>query len=64
MARMTHGEIKMVYEHHNYTKEDIVIQLHDVARAVEKEIGEGKISKELRRTADKISDLIKVHRNE
>jgi hypothetical protein len=49
----------MVYEHHNYNKEDIVIQLHDAARAVEKTVGSGELSKDIRRCADRLNELLK-----
>ena len=50
----------MVYEHHNYNKEDIVVQLHDAARAVEKEVGKGKLSQDIRQCADRLNDLLKA----
>lgn len=53
----------MVYEHHDYSAEDIVIKLHDAARAVEKEVGQGKLSKEIRESADKLNELLKGRKN-
>ena len=38
---------------------DKIIQLHDIARAVEQEIGVGKLSKSIREAADKLSELLK-----
>ena len=53
----------MVYEHHNYQAEDIVIQLHDAARVVEKEVGKGKLSKDIRKCADQLNELLKGRKN-
>lgn len=39
--------------------EYLVIRLHDIAREVEKQIGFGDLSKEIRRCADRLSDLNK-----
>ena len=36
-----------------------VIDLHNIARTIEKEIGTGKLSVECRRLADRLSDIIK-----
>lgn len=36
-----------------------VIQLHDIARVVEKEIGTGQLSDDIRRCADRLNTLIK-----
>ena len=53
----------MVYEHHSYRAEDIVIQLHDAARAVEKEVGQGKLSKDIRECADRLNDALRERKN-
>jgi hypothetical protein len=52
----------LVYEHHEYQQEDLVIKLHDVARSVEKELGKGKLSKDIRECADKLNVLVKSKR--
>ena len=52
----------MVYEHHGYQQEDMIIKLHDVARSVEKELGKGKLSKDIRECADKLNALVKSKR--
>ena len=49
----------MVYEHHDYQAEDIVIKLHDAAREVEKEVGKGELSKNIRECADRLNDVLK-----
>ena len=49
----------MVYEHHDYQNEDMIIKLHDVARQVEKELGTGDLSKNIRKCADQLNVLIK-----
>lgn len=36
-----------------------VIELHNIARTIEQEIGTGKLSIECRRLADRLSDVIK-----
>ena len=36
-----------------------VIDLHNIARTIEQEIGTGKLSVECRRLADRLSDIIK-----
>jgi hypothetical protein len=38
----------------NLTLVDAVIQLHDIARLVEKEIGEGNLSHDIRNVADRL----------
>lgn len=37
-----------------------VIELHDIARLVEQEIGQGQLSMDLRNCADRLAMLIKV----
>lgn len=37
---------------------EAVIQLHDIARQVEKEIGIGELSRDIRKCADRLSDVI------
>lgn len=39
---------------------DAVIQLHNIARQVENEIGIGKLSEDIRNAADRLHSLIKV----
>jgi hypothetical protein len=39
--------------------EYLVIRLHDIAREVEQKIGVGELSQDIRRCADKLSDLNK-----
>lgn len=42
---------------HNPEINDQIVRLHDIARVVEKEIGIGELSKEIRDCADKLSEL-------
>jgi len=42
------------------TLNDAVIQLHYIAGLVEKEIGQGQLSDDIRKNANSLSDLIKV----
>ena len=36
-----------------------VIQLHDIARQVEQEIGNGSLAEDIRKAADKLNELVK-----
>jgi hypothetical protein len=38
---------------------DAIIQLHDIARLVEHEIGHGALSEDIRQCADRLNALIK-----
>jgi hypothetical protein len=38
---------------------DKIIQLHDIARAVEQELGVGQLSEDIRKAADRLSALLK-----
>ena len=38
---------------------DKIIQLHDIARAVEQELGICELSKNIRKAANRLSDLLK-----
>ena len=40
--------------------EYLVIQLHDIARKVEQQVGGGELSKNIRQCADRLSDLNKA----
>lgn len=39
---------------------DAVVQLHDIARSVEQEIGIGQLSQDIRDAADRLNVLLKV----
>jgi hypothetical protein len=39
--------------------EYLVIRLHDIAREVEQQVGVGELSQDIRRCADRLSDLNK-----
>jgi hypothetical protein len=39
---------------------DSVIQLHDIARLVEQEVGQGQLSADLRDCADRLAMLLKI----
>lgn len=43
---------------------DAVIQLHNIARLIEQEIGSGKLSEDIRNTADRLQMLIKIETKE
>jgi hypothetical protein len=38
---------------------DKIIQLHDIARAVEQQLGVGQLSEDIREAADRLSALLK-----
>jgi hypothetical protein len=40
--------------------EDAIVALHDIARIVEQEVGTGKLSKDIRKCADRLNDIIKA----
>jgi hypothetical protein len=41
------------------TLEDAVIKLHDLARIIESELGVGQLSQDVRRSADRLSEVIR-----
>jgi hypothetical protein len=42
----------------NYELEDKIIQLHDIARIVEQQVGRGQLSEDIRKTADRLSEIV------
>ena len=38
---------------------DEIIKLHDIARKIEQEIGEGQLSEDIRKSADRLNELLK-----
>lgn len=42
----------------NYELEDKIIQLHDIARIVEKQVGVGQLSEDIRKAADRLSEIV------
>lgn len=38
---------------------DEIIKLHDIARKIEKELGVGKLSEDIRKAADRLNVLLK-----
>jgi hypothetical protein len=40
--------------------EDAIIALHNIARVVERQLGTGKLSKDIRKCADRLNDTIKA----
>ena len=55
MEKMMQDEINEI---ELVTLQDDVIQLHDIARHIEKTIGKGQLSDDLRSLADKLSELV------
>lgn len=51
MVRMMQGETNMLSED--------VIKLHDIARKIEQEIGIGQLSEDIRKSADRLNELLK-----
>ena len=52
MVRMTQEEINM-------TLDEAIINLHDIARLIEKEIGKGNLSDDIRQCANRLNFVIK-----
>jgi hypothetical protein len=42
----------------NYELGDNVIQLHDIARGVEQQLGVGQLSEDIRKVADRLSEIL------
>jgi hypothetical protein len=42
----------------NYELEDKIIQLHDIARIVEQQVGQGTLSEDIRKAADRLSEIV------
>jgi hypothetical protein len=42
----------------NYELEDKIIQLHDIARVVEQQVGVGQLSEDIRNVADRLSEIL------
>jgi hypothetical protein len=42
----------------NYELEDKIIQLHDIARVVEQQVGVGQLSKDIRNVADRLHEVL------
>jgi hypothetical protein len=38
---------------------DKIIQLHDIARAIEQQLGQGQLSEDIRKAADRLNELLK-----
>ena len=49
----------MVIDYKYDTLDQVVIKLHDLARIVEREIGTGLLSKDIRKSADRLNELLK-----
>jgi hypothetical protein len=43
----------------NMDFKDEIIKLHDIARKVEQEIGQGQLSEDIRKAADRLNELLK-----
>jgi hypothetical protein len=49
----------MFIDHKYDTLDQAVIKLHDLARIVEREIGVGLLSEDIRKSADRLNELLK-----
>jgi hypothetical protein len=49
----------MFIDHKYDTLDQVVIKLHDLARIVESEIGVGLLSEDIRKSADRLNELLK-----
>jgi hypothetical protein len=38
---------------------DEIIKLHDIARKIEQEVGKGQLSEDIRKSADRLNELLK-----
>ena len=43
----------------NKTLDERVIELHDIARQIEQELGQGQLTDDIRKAADRLSALLK-----
>lgn len=50
---------KMMLEETKFNLLDSVIKLHDIARLIEQEIGQGNLSDDVRNCADRLNVLLK-----
>jgi hypothetical protein len=48
----------MMLEEIKMNLQDKIIQLHDIARAIEQEIGVGQLSEDIRKAADRLSEVL------
>jgi hypothetical protein len=42
------------------TLDDAVMEMHDIARLVEKEIGTGNLSRDIREVADRLNEVLRM----
>ncbi len=49
----------MITDYKYDTLDEVVIKLHDLARIIEREVGQGQLSDDVRNSADRLADLIK-----
>ena len=59
MVKMMQDAIKTLNEIELVMLDEEVIQLHNIARHIEKTIGVGSLSEDIRRAADRLNELIK-----
>jgi hypothetical protein len=48
----------MIVDYTHDTLDEVVIKLHDLARIIESEIGIGQLSNDVRRSADRLSEIV------
>ncbi len=49
----------MITDYKYDTLDEVVIKLHDLARIIEREVGQGQLSDDVRNSADRLANLIK-----
>ena len=49
----------MIIDYKYDTLDEVVIKLHELARIVEREVGEGSLSHDIRNCADRVNALLK-----
>jgi hypothetical protein len=48
----------MIVDYQHDTLDEVVIKLHDLARIIESEIGVGQLSNDVRKSADRLSEIV------
>ena len=48
----------MIVDYKYDTLDEVVVKLHDLARIIESEIGIGQLSNDVRKSADRLSEIV------
>jgi hypothetical protein len=60
---VVHGVLNSQRQKMNEKLLDLVVQLHDIARTIENDIGIGQLSEDIRNAADRLNVLLKPMEN-